>query len=516
MGAIEGLGYGFAVALAPANLFACFVGVLVGTIVGILPGIGPVGAMALLLPSTFVMDPATALIMLAGIYYGSMYGGSTTSILVNVPGEASSVVTAIDGYQMAKNGRAGAALCVSAVGSFIAGSVGVVGIVLFAAWLANLALNFGPPEYFAMTVSGLLLLSRLTGGSAVRALVMVAIGLAIGTVGMEPISGFRRFTFGSLQLSQGIELVPVIMGIYGVAEVLAIAESGIRKANIDKVRVRELLPTRLEWKQSSWPIARGSVIGFLTGLVPGPATVLSTFIAYMVEKRVSRTPERFGKGAIEGVAGPEAANNGSTAGAMVPLLSLGIPFSPATAILLGAFVIHGLQPGPLLMTQRPEVFWGLIASMYVGNAMLLILNLPLVGVFVSVLRLPQHILATLVLLLCLVGAYSLNNSILDLWVLTVTGILGYGLRKLAIDPAPLVVALVLGPIMEKSLRQTLFMARGDWSDIFTRPLSVTLLLVGIIGFAGPWLIALVRGRTKPRREVKGPPSPLPTERISIQ
>jgi putative tricarboxylic transport membrane protein len=492
MGAIEGLGYGLAIALTPANLFACFAGVLIGTIVGILPGIGPVGAMALLLPSTFTMNPATALIMLAGIYYGSMYGGSTTSILVNVPGEAASVVTAIDGYQMSKRGRAGAALSVSAVGSFFAGSIGVVGVVLFASWLTNLALRFGPPEFFAMTVAGLLLLSRLTGGSPVRALVMVAIGLAIGTVGMEPISGFRRFTFGSVQLSQGIELVPVIMGLYGIAEVLAIAESGIIKPHIEKVRLRELFPTIVEWKQSSWPILRGSVVGFLTGLVPGPATVLATFISYMIEKRVSKTPERFGHGAIEGVAGPEAANNGATAGAMVPLLSLGIPFSPATAILLGAFVIHGLQPGPLLMSQRPEVFWGLVASMYVGNVMLLILNLPLVGLFVSVLRLPQHVLATLVLLLCLVGAYSLNNSILDLWVLTVTGVIGYGLRKLRIDPAPLVVALVLGPIMEKSLRQTLFMARGDWTDMFTRPLTVTLLLIGLVGFAGPPLLGWLR------------------------
>ena len=498
MGALEGLGFGFGVALAPANLFACFVGVLIGTLVGILPGIGPVGAMALLLPSTFALEPATALIMLAGIYYGSMYGGSTTSILVNVPGEAASVVTAIEGYQMTKNGRAGAALSVSAVGSFLAGSVGVIGIVLFAAWLADQALRFGPPEYFAMTVSGLLLLSRLSGGSAVRSLVMVAIGLALGTVGMEPISGFRRFTFGSVQLSQGIELVPVIMGLYGVAEVLAIAESGIKKAHIERVRLRELFPTRPEWKRASWPIARGSLVGFVTGLIPGPATVLATFVAYMLEKKISRTPDRFGKGAIEGVAGPEAANNGATAGAMVPLLSLGIPFSPATAILLGAFVIHGLQPGPLLMAQRPDVFWGLVASMYVGNAMLLVLNLPLVGLFVSVLRLPQHVLATLVLLLCLVGAYSLNNSLLDLWVLAATGILGYGLRKLAIDPAPLVVALVLGPIMEKSLRQTLFMARGDWSDIFARPLSVTLLMIGLAVFAGPAIVGLAR-RTRGAR-----------------
>ncbi len=492
MGPVEGLLYGFSVALTPTNLFACFIGVLVGTIVGILPGIGPVGAMALLLPSTFALQPATALIMLAGIYYGAMYGGSTTSILVNVPGEAGSVVTALDGYQMTKRGRAGAALAVAAVGSFIAGSLGVVGIVLASSWLADQALRFGPPEYFAMALAGLLLLSRLSGGSVMHAFVLVAIGLALGTVGMEPISAIRRFTFGSVQLSQGIELVPVIMGLFGVAEVLIIAESSLRRANIVSVKLHELLPTGQEWRQSAAPIARGSVVGFFTGLIPGPASVLATFISYTLERKVSKTPERFGQGAIEGVAGPEAANNGATAGAMVPLLSLGIPFSPATAILLGALVITGIQPGPLLISQRPEVFWGVVASMYVGNLILLVLNLPLVGLFVSVLRMPQHVLATLVLLLCLVGAYSLNNSQLDLWVLVAFGIFGYGLRKLRIDPSPLVVALVLGPLMEKTLRQTLFMERGDFLAVLGRPLTVILLLIGVLAVAAPVLARLLR------------------------
>jgi putative tricarboxylic transport membrane protein len=494
MGPLEGLVYGFSVALTPTNLFACFVGVLVGTIVGILPGIGPVGAMALLLPSTFALQPATALIMLAGIYYGAMYGGSTTSILVNVPGEAGSVVTAIDGYQMTKKGRAGAALAVAAVGSFVAGSLGVVGIVLASSWLADQALRFGPPEYFAMAVAGLLLLSRLSGGSVTHAFVMVAIGLALGTVGMDSISAVRRFTFGSTQLSQGVELVPVIMGLYGVAEVLLIAEAGLRKAHIASVRLRELLPTRTEWKQSGWPIARGSVVGFLTGLIPGPTTVLATFISYTLERKVSRTPERFGQGAIEGVAGPEAANNGATAGAMVPLLSLGIPFSPATAILLGALIITGIQPGPLLISQRPEVFWGVVASMYVGNFILLILNLPLVGLFVSVLRMPQHVLATLVLLLCLVGAYSLNNSQLDLWVLVVFGMFGYALRKLAIDPSPLIVAMVLGPLMEKTLRQALFMERGNVLALLGRPLTAALLVMGVVALVTPPLVRFLRGQ----------------------
>jgi putative tricarboxylic transport membrane protein len=495
MGPLEGLAFGLGIALTPVNVLACFVGVLIGTIVGVLPGIGPVGAMALLLPSTFALDPATALIMLAGIYYGSMYGGSTTSILVNVPGEAASVVTAIDGYQMAKKGRAGAALSVSAAGSFVAGSVGVLGIVLLGTWLADLALRFGPPEYFALTVTGLAILSRLSGGSVLTSFLMVGLGLAIGTVGMEPISGFRRFTFGSIQLSQGIELVPVIMGLYGVAEILVLAEEGMKTGAVSKVKLRDLFPTRTEWRLSSWPIARGSVVGFLTGLVPGPAAVLATFISYTLERRISKTPERFGTGAIEGVAGPEAANNGATAGAMVPLLSLGIPFSPATAILLGAFVIHGLQPGPLLISQRPEVFWGVVASMYVGNLMLLILNLPLVGVFVSILRLPQHVLATMVLLLCLVGAYSLNNSLLDLWVLVGFGVFGWVLRKLAIDPSPLIVALVLGPLMEKTLRQALFMTRGSVLDIVTRPLTLGLLLLGALVLAAPPLARAVRKRT---------------------
>jgi putative tricarboxylic transport membrane protein len=494
MGPLEGLAYGFAVALTPANLFACFVGVLIGTIVGVLPGIGPVGAMALLLPSTFALSPTTALIMLAGIYYGSMYGGSTTSILVNVPGEAGSVVTAIDGYQMARAGRAGAALAVAAVGSFVAGSLGVVGIVLFAAWLADVALQFGPPEYFALSVTGLAVLSRLSGGSVLVSFVMVGLGLAIGTVGMEPISGYRRFTFGSVQLAQGLELVPIIMGLYGVAEVLTLAEAGLRRSQIVNVRLREMFPTREEWRRSAWPIGRGSLLGFLTGLVPGPATVLATFIAYTVERRVSKTPERFGTGAIEGVAGPEAANNGATAGAMVPLLSLGIPFSPATAVLLGALVIHGIQPGPLLMTNQPAVFWGVVASMYIGNFLLLILNLPLVGVFVSILRAPRHVLSTLVLLLCLVGAFSLSNSLLDLWVLVGMGLLGYAFRKLAIDPAPLIIAVVLGPVMEKTLRQTLFMAHGDWRLLVFRPLSLALFVIGALVLLGPPLAAALRRR----------------------
>jgi putative tricarboxylic transport membrane protein len=309
---------------------------------------------------------------------------------------------------------------------------------------------------------------------------------------MDPVSALRRFTFGSVQLAQGVELVPVIMGLYGVAEVLLLAEEGITKAQIARVRLAELFPTREEWRRSWAPIGRGSVVGFLTGLIPGPAAVLSTFIAYNIERKISRTPERFGTGAIEGVAAPEAANNAATAGAMVPLLSLGIPFSPATAILLGALVIHGLQPGPLMISQRPEVFWGFVASMYIGNFLLLILNLPLVGLFVSVLRLPQHVLATLVLLLCLVGAFSLSNSFLDLWILVVFGIFGYALRKLRVDASPLVVALVLGPMMERTLRQSLFLTRGSVLELIFRPLTLAILLIPLVALLGPPLVRLFR------------------------
>jgi putative tricarboxylic transport membrane protein len=383
------------------------------------------------------------------------------------------------------------------VGSFVAGSVGILGIALLGSWLADQALRFGPPEYFALSAMGLLVLSRLSGGSVLGSLLLVGAGLALGTVGMEPISGVSRFTFGILALGQGIELVPVIMGLYGVAEVLVLAEQGMRRARLVNVRLAELFPSTEEWRRSAAPIARGSVVGFLTGLVPGPAAVLATFISYALERRLSRTPERFGRGAIEGVAGPEAANNGATAGAMVPLLSLGIPFAPATAILLSALLVHGVQAGPLLMAQRPEVFWGVVASMYVGNLILLVLNLPLVGVFASILKLPQHLLSTLVLLLCLVGTWSLNASLLDLWVLVVMGIAGWGLRKVQVDPAPLIVALVLGPYMETALRQTLYMAHGDWRLLVFRPLALALVLAGVLVVAAPPLVAALRRRPTP-------------------
>lgn len=500
MDSLQGLAYGFGVALSGQNLLACFLGCLVGTLVGVLPGIGPIGAMALLIPSTFGLNPATALIMLAGIYYGAMYGGSTTSILVNVPGESASVMTCVEGYQMARKGRAGAALAVAGVGSFVAGTMGIVALMFFAPALSKVAIEFGPPEYFAIALAGLVFLSRLGEGSALKSFLMVVLGLMLSTVGMDPISGLPRFTFGQIELGQGIEMIPVVMGLYGIGEVLTIAEQITGISDVIKVRLRELFPTFAEWKRSVFPMLRGGGLGFLIGLIPGPAAVISTFAAYGMEKKLSRHPEEFGKGAIEGVAGPEAANNSATAGAMVPLLALGVPFAPATAVLLGALMIHGVQPGPLLMIDRPDVFWGIVASMYIGNLMLLALNLPLVGIFANLLRLPQHFLMGIVLLLCLVGTYSVNNSMLDLGILVIMGIAGYILRKLRFDMAPLVLAVVLGPMLEKSLRQSLFLTRGEVLPLLVRPLTASLLLLSLAGLLFPYMLrAWQRSRAVKKR-----------------
>lgn len=499
MGAIEGILFGFGVAFSWENLLACFVGVLIGTLVGVLPGIGPLGAMALLLPSTLALGPTTALIMLCGIYYGAMYGGSTTSILVNVPGEAASVVTALDGYQMARRGRAGAALAIAAVASFVAGTLSLVGLMLFAPALSKLALEFGPPEYCALTLLGFAVLSRLTGGSLVKSALMIVLGLALGTIGMEPLSGVSRFTFGSFELSQGIDLVPLAMGLFGIAEVLALVERRAGMPRPISVRLRDLLPTHTEWRRATGPTLRGGVLGFFVGLVPGPAAVLSSFLSYSLERRLSRHHEEFGQGAVEGVAGPEAANNGATGGALVPLLALGIPFAPATAMLLGALILHGVQPGPLLMVQRPEMFWGVVASMYIGNVFLLILNLPFIGLFVRVLRLPQTLLLPIIVLLCLVGTYAVSNSMVDLWVLTIAGVIGWALRKFGFEPALIVLALVLGPILEKTFRQTLIMTRGDLGMLADRPITIGLLLAACAVVLAPALAASSRDVGDERR-----------------
>jgi len=499
MNAFEGLAFGFSIALQWPNLLACFAGVLIGTVVGVLPGIGPIGAMALLLPVTYSMSPAGALIMLAGIYYGSMYGGSTTSILLKVPGEVSSVITTLDGYEMARRGRAGAALFVAAIGSFVAGSVGILGLAFLAPLLASTALRFGPPEFFSLCILGLLVLSRLTGSSLVRAAVMVALGLALSTVGMEPMSGVARFTFGSLDLAQGLELVPIAIGLFGVSELLAAAHDKLKVERPLPVRLRELLPTLAEWKRSRWPIVLGSVLGFLFGLIPGPTAIIATFSSYALERKLSKHPEEFGKGAIEGVAGPESANNGAAQGAFIPLLALGIPFAPASAMLLTALLIHGAQTGPLLMTNSPEIFWGVTSSMYVGNVMLLLLNLPMIGVFVALLRLPLYFISSLVTLLCVVGTYAISNSLLDLWVLLASGIVGYGLRYLKFEPAILLMALALGPILERSFLQSLFLTQGNLIEILERPIAGTMCAIAVLVLLQPiyqWLKLAMQSPTR--------------------
>lgn len=490
---LEGLVYGFSVALSPLNIGAALLGAVLGTLIGVLPGIGPVGAMALLLPITLQMPPETALIMLAAIYYGSMYGGSTTSILLNVPGEAASVITTIEGYQLAKRGRAGAALAVAAVGSFVAGSLGVVGLMLFAPALSRFALSFGVPEFFSLALLGLIALSRASGGRFWPGILMLGLGLALATVGLDPISGQARFTFGVVELQGGIGLVPVVMGLYGIAEVLSVAEQAGGLPSIRAIRWRELFPSGEEWRRAVPAIIRGTVVGFFVGLIPGPSTVLSTFVSYNLERRLNRRGE-FGRGAIEGVAGPESANNAATSGAMVPMLSLGIPFSPATAMLLAALLVQGIRPGPLLVREHPEVFWGVVASMYVGNAALLILNLPLVGLWASVLRIPQAILLTGVLLLTLVGAYTVDNSLLDLVTLMGAGLAGYVFRKVGFDPAPLVLALVLGPVLENSFRQALFMSQGSPMVFIQRPISALLLGLALLVLIAPGLWRLGAAR----------------------
>jgi putative tricarboxylic transport membrane protein len=488
-----GVLYGFQVALQPINLLYCFVGVLIGTLVGVLPGLGPAAAIALLLPSTFAASPVSAIIMLAGIYYGAMYGGSTTSILVNIPGEAASVVTCLDGHAMARQGRAGAALGISAFGSFIAGTFSVVALTFLAPLLARVSLSFGPPEYFALMMLGLTLLTYFASGSMVKALIMAAAGLLCGTVGQDTISGRLRFTFGIRTLEDGLGLVPVIMGLFGVSEVLLNLERAAERTQIFAAPMRGLLPTREDWRRSTVPIARGSLLGFFLGVLPGAGAIIASFVAYAVEKRASRSPERFGKGAIEGVAGPEAANNAAAGGAFIPLLTLGIPANAVMAVLLGALMIHGLQPGPLLVKQAPDVFWGFITSMYIGNAMLLVLNLPLIPMWAGLLRVPYEVLFPFILLFCLIGAYSVANNVGDGIVMWVFGIVGYLMKKFDYEGAPFILAMVIGPMMEEALRQSLILSAGRFAIFVSRPISAAFIGTAAALFLLPLLTRRLRG-----------------------
>ena len=483
---IAGLIDGLASAMSMNNLLACFLGVFVGTIVGVLPGIGPTGAMTLLLPLSFGMDTGASLIMLSGIYYGSMYGGSTTSILLNVPGEAASVVTCLDGYQMARRGRAGAALAVAGVGSFIAGTVGIILIMLFAPPLGRAALAFGPPEYFGIAVVGMLMLCNLSGGSFLKSILTFMIGMMCCTVGIDTISGFVRLTFGVYELNRGIDFLPVAMGLFGMAEVLSVAVEPYSVKDAIKVKFKELYPNRDEAKRSIWPIIRGSFIGFPVGLIPGPAAVLSSLLSYRVEKGMSKHPEKFGQGAVEGVAGPESANNAASAGAMVPLLALGIPFAPTTAVLLGGLMIHGVTPGPTFITEHSHLFWLVIASMYIGNFILIVLNLPFVGFFAKLTTLSPKVLMPIVTAIMFIGVYSLNNSWFDMALLLLFGLIGYVFKHFDYPTTPLLIGLVLGDVFETGLRQGLIMGQGNLLLFVQRPVSGTLLAIAAVILA--WMI----------------------------
>lgn len=468
--------YGVKVAFEPANLFYCFIGVFIGTLIGVLPGIGPVGAMSLLLPATFRLSPVGAIIMLAGIYYGAQYGGSTTSILVNIPGEASTVITCLDGYQMARKGRAGPALGIAAIGSFIAGTISIVGLMFISAPLAKSALSFGPPEYFSLMCLGLIILTFLTQTSMYKALMMALLGLLLGFVGLDLFTAIPRFTFGINELMDGIGIVPLVMGLFGISEILINIEQPLKR-EIYETKIKGLFPTLRDWAVSKWAILRGTLIGFFLGILPGGGAVLASFVSYGVEKRFSKYPEKFGTGVIEGVAAPESANNAAAQSSFIPLLSLGIPPNVVMAVLFGGLLIHGVQPGPLLIQQHPDIFWGIVISMYVGNAMLLVLNLPLIRVWVKVLKVPYVILFPLILLFCLIGVYSIRNSVFDIYLMIIFGIVGYLMQKFGFEPAPLALAYVLSPILETALRQSLNISGGSFFIFFTRPISLICMLI---------------------------------------
>jgi len=472
----QGLANGFQIAFSLTNITFALIGAILGTMVGILPGLGPSATISLLLPLSFkIGSPVTSIIMMAGIFYGAMYGGSTTSILVNIPGEAASVVTCIDGYQMALKGRAGPALGMAAIGSFVAGTIGVLGLTFVAPPLAEFALKFGPPEYFSLTLLGLVMATLLGGDSIIKGLIMIILGLLLGSIGLDPISGAIRFTWGFHMLQEGIDFVTLAMGMFGIGEIFYNLEK-VLKAELVTRKISHLWPSLKDWMECKWAIVRGSLIGFLIGILPGGGAVISSLVSYAVEKRVSKNPDEFGKGAIQGVAGPESANNAAASASFIPLLTLGIPGNAAIAMIFAALLIQGVTPGPFLITEKPDVFWGVVASMYIGNIMLLILNLPMVGLWVQLLRVPYSILAPVIVLFCCVGVFSVRNSVFDIWVMGVFGVIGYIFRKVGLEPGPLILAFVLGPILERSIRQALLMSAGSPAIFFTRPISGTLMI----------------------------------------
>jgi putative tricarboxylic transport membrane protein len=477
---------GFQVAVSWQNLFFCFVGVLTGTLIGVLPGIGPATGVAILIPVTYTMNATTALITMAGVYYGAMYGGSTTAILLNVPGESASVVTTLDGYEMAKKGRAGPALGMAAVSSFIAGGFAVVMLTLLAPPLADYAVSFGSPEYFALTFMGLTMVISLGGKSPIKGIISAVLGLLIACVGLDTMSGRPRFTFGSIYLLDGVGFIAMAVGLFAVAEVLVNIEEPLQEIFTDvKLNFRSLFPNLQDFKDSFGALWRGPIIGFFVGVLPGAGATIASFISYAVEKKVSKHPEKFGTGVIEGVAAPEGANNAASGGAMVPLLTLGIPGSATTAVLLGALMIHGMRPGPMLFSKSPDVVWGIIASMYIGNVMLVILNMPMIGMWVRLLKVPYKLLMPLIISISAVGVYATENNTFDMWVMLVFGFIGYLMRKLDYPAAPMVLALVLGSLVEVSLRQSLSFSHGSVAIFFTRPVSGTLTVIAILSLLTP-------------------------------
>jgi len=469
---------GFADVLHPGNLAYALIGCVLGTLIGVLPGIGPAAGTAILIPVTATLDPTGSIIMLAAIYYGAMYGGTITSVLINTPGEAASAVTCLDGYAMAKQGRAGPALSIAAIGSFIGGTIATIGLVFLALPLTRLALTFGPPEIFSLLLIGLVLVTSLASQSILRALMAAAIGLLLAQVGIDPIMGMQRFTFGQLELMDGLAIVPVVMGLFGISEILLSIERPL--TNMFAPPVGSLFLSKQDVRRSAGPVARGTLIGFALGLIPGLGSMIPAFLSYAVERRISKRPGEFGKGAIEGVAGPETANNAYANAALIPLFTLGIPGSPTTAILMGAFMINGLVPGPTLFVEHAEFVWAVIASLVVGNVILLILNLPLIPLWVAMLRIPYSIMVVIVLAFCVVGAYSLNNQPFDIGVMLVFGVFGYLLKKVDIPTAPLILTMILGPLLESALRQSLEMSGGDFMIFFTRPLATTLIVLAAV------------------------------------
>ena len=479
MDVVNNLLLGLGVAMTAANLLYCLIGVILGTLIGVLPGIGPIATIAMLLPATFTLPPVSALIMLAGIYYGAQYGGSTTAILVNMPGESSSVVTCLDGYQMARQGRAGAALAIAALGSFFAGCFATVLLAVAAPPLAELAFKFGPAEYFSLMMLGLIAAVVLAHGSLIKAIGMIMLGLLLGLVGTDVNSGMARYSFGVPELTDGIGFVAVAMGMFGFAEVIKnLEQTGERE--IFTKKVGSLLPNMKEFKLA-WPaVLRGTFLGSVLGILPGGGAVLASFSAYTLEKKIAKDPSRFGKGAIEGVAGPESANNAAAQTSFIPLLTLGIPSNPVMALMIGAMIIQGIQPGPQVMTERPELFWGLIASMWIGNLMLVVLNLPMIGMWIKLLTVPYRMLYPAILVFCCIGVYSISNAPFDVVMTALFGLVGYIFVKLDCEPAPLILGFILGPMMEENLRRAMLLSRGDPMTFLNRPLSLSLLVVAAI------------------------------------